>query len=180
MNEVARTGASFARGSSKQDYATPWDFIDAVEKRAGQPISLDLAAHADNARVRNDFAGHWIGPGSKIAEDSLASDLRWAALASPPGLRKHRENFWLNPPFDTIGPWAQKCAESKIDLVRARILFLVPASVGSEWWALYVHMKSRVIFPRPRLSFDGKNPYPKDCALCVYGDVPGYECWRWR
>lgn len=38
----------------------------------------------------------------------------------------------------------------------------------------------RIVFPRPRLSFDGKNPYPKDLGLIVYGEKPGYETWRWR
>jgi hypothetical protein len=106
------TGASFARGQSKQDYATP---------------------------------------------------------------------LWLNPPFDPISPWAIKCAVSAPirSSMSRKILFLVPASVGSEWYAQHVHENALVLLLRPRLSFDGKNPYPKDCLLAVYGERPGVECWKW-
>jgi phage N-6-adenine-methyltransferase len=161
------TGAAFARGASKQDYATPKELIGAVTRRFGL-IDFDLAATGDNA-----VASRFFGPATDHYRkcegvDSLAQD--WNRLQG---------RLWLNPPFDRIEPWAAKCAACDID--GTSIFFLVPASVGSEWFAKYVDGKARVYFLRPRLSFDGKNPYPKDCLLAVYSDSdPGYECWRWR
>jgi phage N-6-adenine-methyltransferase len=161
-----RTGASFARGVSKQDYATPRVFLNEVRRRFG-PIWWDLAAISTNCVV-GPVSLRFYGPGSPHGENSLAQ--KWQTIDG---------NLWLNPPFDRIGPWAQKCADTPCGKGR-RILLLVPAAVGSNWWRDHVHGTARVLFLNGRLSFDGKNPYPKDCALCVYGEPHGYEIWSWR
>jgi phage N-6-adenine-methyltransferase len=161
---VTKTGAAFRRGQSKQDYATPPDFIQAVVRRFG-PLALDLAATASNAKAPLFF---------DIAQDALAQS--WHRHA-------HEGQMWLNPPFDSIGPWAKKCAEeSKLG---AAILFLVPASVGSNWFGDFVFQKAHVLFLQGRLHFDPANPawgYPKDCMLAVYDAAKpcGFEVWRWR
>lgn len=158
-----KTGAALNRHRSKQDYQTPRAFLEAVERRFG-PIVWDLAAHEGN-----HVAHSWYGPGSESAADSLDPSIRWHRVG----------NLWLNPPFNDIEPWAQKCKNEMADTSYGKLSFLVPASVGSEWFAQYVWGHSRVLPLRPRLSFDGVNPYPKDCMLCVYGEAPGFEPWRW-
>ena len=143
-------------GKSKQDYATPPEFIAAVKARLGiTAFTIDLAADSVNTQ-----APDWYDE----ANDSLAQDWRWWWHWS-----------WLNPPFANIAPWAKKCAESKI-----KIAFLVPAAVGSNWFRDYVDGKALVLMLNGRLSFDGVGPYPKDCILCLYGVEPGYEVWSWR
>lgn len=153
---------SIGRGVSHQEYATPRDFVEAVRKRLGiTNFSWDLAASSDNT-----VCPRYID----VATNSLTVD--WNNLGQ-------RDCWlWLNPPFADIAPWARKCAEESDK--GARIVFLVPASVGSNWYAQYVHGKSLVLFIRPRLSFDGNNPYPKDCILAIYGMAAGFECWDWR
>lgn len=160
------TGASMARGRSKQDYETPADFLAAVTRRFG-PLAWDLAAEATNAKAPN-----WIGP----LQDSLTVD--WTAL-DPIG------NAFLNPPFGNIAPWAKKCAETAASPdfdPRARILFLVPASVGANWFAEHVHRKALVLALQGRLTFVGcEQPYPKDCVLAVWGvGLSGFDVWEWR
>jgi hypothetical protein len=88
---------------------------------------------------------------------------------------------FLNPPFFDIAPWAEKCATSP-----SPVLFLVPASVGSNWFRDFVHnAASQVLFLNGRLYFDPAHPtwgYPKDCMLCVYdnsGRETEYEPWDW-
>jgi phage N-6-adenine-methyltransferase len=148
-------------GRSAQEVGTPRAFLDAVEKRFG-PLKWDLAADESN-----HVTERWFGPGAP-GEDSLTCSW-WMC---PPGL------LWLNPPYGNIGPWAAKCA-SIVD--PHRIAFLVPASVGSNWFAEHVDGKALVLFLRPRLTFVGHTQsYPKDLILAVYGEKPGYECWRWR
>ena len=167
-------------GKSVQIVVTPWNFIDAVEKRWGL-IRFDLAADRGNLRVRTNTSAHaHLGPGSKIAEDAFS--ITWARVVPP-------VNSWLNPPFGDICPWAMHCSSTVNDLLHpwgGTIFFLVPASVGSNWWAEHVHRKAAVKFLRPRLVFEGHTQsYPKDLALCIYtrvqskGLTPGYECWRW-
>lgn len=153
-------------GRSKQDYGTPRNFLDAVERHFGR-IAIDLAAHAGN-RVCEVYLGE-----GGITPDSLRT--RWMCP----------EIMWLNPPFGDIEPWAMKCYETVLEakalqLALGKILFLVPASIGSNWFAQYVYNCARVYALQGRLSFDGIAPYPKDCMLCVYGETPGFEVWDWR
>lgn len=163
-------------GSSTQIVETPWALIDAVEKRFGR-ITFDLAATRENCKVRGtpNAPNERFGPGSPRGEDALVEN--W--------LRK-RGNSWLNPEFGEIKHYAAKCAETAASIRRAnlhdRILFLVPASVGSNWWAEHVDKKALVLFTSPRVTFvSHSSPYPKDLAVCVFStqDKPGYECWRW-
>jgi len=162
-------------GRSKQDYQTPRDFLDAVKNKFGvKAWAWDLAADGSN-RVTFE-RNNYFGPDHPRFRDALVQD--WTKL---------RGDLWLNPPYADIEPWAEKCAELDCDSFSVdsiglprRIFFLVPASVGSNWWADHVHGKARIVFPRPRLSFDGIAPYPKDLGLIVFGEKPGYETWRWR
>lgn len=153
-------------GRSRQDYGTPADFIAAVERRFG-PLAIDLAAREDNKKA----------PLCLTPEvDSLASD--WTRFGD--------RNCWLNPPFADIAPWAAKCALTASAMRKngGRILFLVPASVGANWFADHVHEKALVLVLTGRLSFDGIAPYPKDCMLCAFGGegltMSGFDVWRWR
>ncbi len=162
---LARSVPAQKPGKSRQDYGTPLPFIRAVEARFGS-LDWDLAAHARNSRCGEFF----YGPGSKHAEDSFS--VVWAA-------RHPKGNLWLNPPFSDIAPWAEKCAD-EAKRRRGLIFLLTPASIGSEWFAEHVHRKAMVLALRPRLSFDGKAPYPKDLILAVHGlGLHGFDTWRW-
>lgn len=155
------TGPSVKRGQSKQDYATPLDFIKVVEKRFG-PIAFDLAASAENHKGGGYFTKEM---------DSLQQ--HWHEL---PGL------LWLNPPFDNIAPWAKKCAEESVR--GANILLLVPASIGSNWFREHVYEYGRIIALNGRIHFDPEKPtwpYPKDCILVHYPSQSiALEIWRWK
>ena len=159
-------GASFNRKESFQAYATPPEFIASVKRRFQvDDFDWDLAADAENAKAKKFFA---------VTHDALSRD--WAAECSG--------DCWLNPPFSNIAPWAAKCAATgwlpqRVDRP-GRIFLLVPAAVGSNWFARLVDGSARVYFLNGRICFDGKGPYPKDCCLCIYGEPPGYEVWRWK
>lgn len=154
------------RHRSVQSYATPADFRAAVVKRFGIP-GFDLAADENN-----HFGPRWFS--IDAGDDSLLQ--KWHAIDC--------HLFWLNPPFGDIEPWAKKCFEESI--LGCHILFLTPASVGSVWFSRYVHdTATSVYFLSPRLCFDGKAPYPKDCILTEFGGPKlmtdtRYVCWRWK
>jgi hypothetical protein len=131
-----------------------------VEARFG-PINWDLASDGINHKAPNYLTPH---------EDALAQP--WHQFQ--PAI----ELAWLNPPFAHLAPWVRKCAEEGARGVR--VALLVPASVGSEWFVAHVHNKALVLPLRPRLCFDGVNPYAKDLMLCLYGAQPGFEPWRWK
>lgn len=145
-------------GKSKQDYSTPQEFIEAVERRFYEKISWDLAADETNAKAQDWYC------------ETINSLIQpWHKLS---GL------LWLNPPFGSIAPWVKKCIGES--LLGARIMLLTPASVGSNWFEV-MHGVSYVMYLNPRLSFDGIAPYPKDCMLSYFcHGMRGSEIWHWK
>ncbi len=155
-------------GRSKQDYQTPPEFIRATHKKLGiEYFHVDLAATPENKQGLL-----WFGPESDYYTDSLSDDCDWAVCAPW---------SWLNPPYGNINPWVRK-AWATTSTSDAKIAMLVPASVGSNWWRDWVHNKAHIILLNGRLSFDGKSPFPKDCALLLYNRtyVGGYQVWSWK
>lgn len=155
---------------SKQDYETPRDFIAAVERRFG-PVVHDLAAHSENCVVPSFYS-----------KEQNALVQPWAEHF-PVG------NLWLNPEFGDIGPWAERCALESAPSTGQHgvahrlgfIFLLTPASIGCNWFAEHVVDKAYVLGLRPRLSFDGVNPYPKDLSLSIFGHgLHGFDTWRWK
>lgn len=149
-------------GRSRQDYETPEEFLQAVKGKFGiQDFDWDLAASPENAKA-DQF----------VDEEMNSLLLLWRDL---PG-----RNFWLNPPFKDIASWVEKAAATEWSNTR-RLFMLLPASVGSCWYASYVEHGALVLALRPRLTFAGANdPYPKDLILVVYGEWPGFHTWDWK
>lgn len=169
---------------SKQDYATPREFIDAVERDFGK-LTWDLAATADTS-----VAGpsRFFGPGAHQPDAFVTNAL--ATSWHMPGL------LWLNPPYSNISDWARKCAEESQR--GAKILFLVPASVGSNWFWDWVAPYACVYSLAPRLKFMTRDAqgneipacydkhgrptnYPKDLILAHYqSERIGFQRWQWK
>lgn len=147
-------------GRSRQDWATPPEFLEAVKRRLRiTEFAWDLAASPENAVADRYFTE---------ADDALVQD--WDAAAAVGWA-------WLNPPFGNMAPWVEKAAASD------GVVMLVPAAVGANWWRDHVDRKARVWFLNGRITFVGATgPYPKDCALLLYDEhvTPGYEVWNWR
>lgn len=156
-------------GTSKQNYATPMNFILATQAFLG----IDQFAF--------DFA----------AEDHTAKAPRWWTKEQN-SLGRHSRDWkravgdgwgWLNPPFAHISVWAMACHQ--LAQRGGRVALLVPAGVGSNWYRDYVHGKARVLALNGRLAFIKGKPkllYPKDTILCLYGPdfTPGFGVWNWR
>ena len=92
-----------------------------------------------------------------------------------------RSLCFLNPPFGNITPWAKKCAEASVS--GARILPLVPASVGANWFNEYLRPHAYVLELAPRVKFVGHAAgFPKDLVLAYFGPerLIGRRMWRWK
>lgn len=162
------------RTETKQDYRTPQELRHAVEKRFGL-ISIDLAASDGDEIV--PLVKHFT-PQEDALKQAWLEAIRTGVA-------------WLNPPFRDIGPFAEMCADWVINARNAGrggavIAMLVPASVGARWWEHHVHTRAIVYALAPRITFHGETqPYPKDCALCVYDPrhTPtsnSVHLWRWK
>jgi phage N-6-adenine-methyltransferase len=159
------SGPTIRRHKSKQDYGTPADFLAVVTERFGE-LKFDLAASPENAKAQKFFTSK---------DNALKQE--WP----------RRVLCWLNPPFDRVDKWAAKCAAEAAK--GSRILFLVPASVGANWYWESVAPHAVVYAVTPRLQFDGyrnkrtgkPEPYPKDLILAAYGfGVTGFSRWPWK
>lgn len=144
-------------GKSEQVVVTPWTFIHAIERMLGETFVWDLAATKENARAPN-----FITP----EQDSLVTP--WP---------DNDELCWLNPPYGKIEPWVRKANAH----VSCRTVMLLPASVGSNWFADRVFGVATVYLFRPRIQFVGHaHPYPKDLMLCYYSaDFGGIHLLDW-
>jgi hypothetical protein len=85
---------------------------------------------------------------------------------------------WLNPPYADIAPWVQKCDRTR----GMRIAALLPASIGSNWFADHVWGRAYVVALQGRVTFVGhRAPYPKDLILALYGfNMVGFSVWKWN
>lgn len=159
------------RHRSDQDHPTPRDFICAIEGRFDL-IALDLAATA-----RNRKHGRFISP----REDSLKQD--WQTLLKG-GMG------YLNPPFDPITPWVEKCvAEARKG---TRFVMLSRASIDAKWfWQMFPHCTVYAL--SPRIKFVGaRDVYPSPLILSAFNcmatpgpSIEGSGCsrilrWHWR
>lgn len=163
------------RHESKQDYATPANLIAAALHRLMiRAFAFDFAANKSNAKATR----FWSSRDNSLAKTAA----QWLEAVNFGGA--HREPWgWLNPPFKNIEPWAELCYQLKCQ--GGRVAFLVPASVGSDWFRDHVDGKALVLALNGRLAFIKGKPrelYPKDCMLCIFApDVePGFEVWDWR
>lgn len=162
---------------SKQNYATPADFIAAVKARLGiEQFSHDFAADGENTKAVSYF-------NAELNAFTFEHWEFWSLYGSPSGPLTPPSCGWLNPPYTDIGPWAKRCMET--GAAGGRMALLVPASVGSNWFRDYVDGHAHVLFLNGRLAFMPDKPtwlYPKDCMLVLYGNKvePGCEVWNWR
>ena len=164
--EPTKTGAGFNRHGSSGNFRTPGDLREAVCRRFGMP-ELDLACSTE---LRDQFGAKGL-----YVEQVDSLKMPWADNLVNGGLG------WLNPPYRRIGPWAEKCALEASK--GAKILLLVPAAVGSNWYHDFVHQRAMTLILKGRPAFDPEHPdwgYPKDVALCCYFGFSGFDIWDWR
>lgn len=159
MEQREKSGASFNRGNSEQTVETPADLIQIVERKFG-PIEFDLAANAENCKGP---------PGAFFSKEDNSLVQGWPL----------DKLCWLNPPFDMANKFTTKCATEATRGVR--ILALLPASVGANWFAQNIHKKALVLVLNGRVKFVGHTQmYPKDLMICAYGWDVGFDVWRWQ
>lgn len=165
------SGPQIDRANSSGEIWTPKPFLAACAHRFG-PLKNDLAATHENT-----VAPYYLTQ----ADDALDPARSWHKFS---GL------CWLNPPYSDIEPWAEKCAQES--RAGAEILFLVPGSIGANWWWNWVEPYAD-IYSIGRLVFDNcfdrktgapvRTPYPKDLALCHFNEWAGQTRmlrWQWR
>jgi phage N-6-adenine-methyltransferase len=126
-------------------YRTDPEFMEYI--RGKYKIIGDLAAGDDNFQAP-----------LYLTEKEDALSVNWREFYEICMASEGEGYLWLNPPYDDIGAWAQKCAYAVMEGVK--ILFLVPAGVGTNWYRKYVEDFARVDLLNGRLVFEFL--YPED------------------
>lgn len=156
-------------GKSRQNYSTPADFMAAAKGLLGiEEFAFDFAAERTNAKAK----AFWTEKDNSLQQSAE----EWCMAC-------RRGWGWLNPPYDDIGTWAERCMWAKD--TGASIAFLVPASVGANWYRDFVHNVAMVWALNGRLAFIPDQPnqvYPKDLILALYSPdlEPGFDVWSWK
>jgi hypothetical protein len=102
----------------------------------------------------------------------------WAALSRKFGAEHPSGNahLFLNCEFNDITPWASRCLSESLE--GANITFLTPLTTAN-WFRDYIAGKADSYPLSGRLSFDGKNVFPKDCLISRYGPGTNGDCFLW-
>jgi site-specific DNA-methyltransferase (adenine-specific) len=159
---------SSARGSGtgRDDWSTPRDLFEAIERRHRLCFALDAACEEHN---RMCVTG-------AVDVDGLKAD--WSAFGPT----------WVNPPYSEVRAWMHK---ARNEGTRVPVACLVPCRPSTRWWAESVHSPhgetcaAFVDLLFGRVKFDGAPsgaPFPS--AVVVY--LPGWQgppvvrMWDWR
>jgi len=170
--------AAHARNALCQDYYAPRYFFEnlrlpASEFKGGSSKLIDMNAlgwgFKKHDKKKDEYHLFRRTPNDDpkaFRLDALAQD--WHGdLSGRADLRDGKGICWLNCEFDDCATWAEKCvAEGKLGLP---IALLTPASVGADWARDFIWPHADVYMLNGRICFDGKDPYPKDCMLSIFG-----------
>lgn len=122
----------------KQQYATPWSFIDWVVDEILVPrgrgfFGIDVCADDSNRK-----AADWLTE----EHDGLAND--WRNIQNGPA--------WCNPPFKDVAPWLRKARhEAETNGVLSCVLTHMDHS--TEWYNVGMANASEVVLINPRINF---------------------------
>lgn len=137
--------------SEKQDWETPQDFFDELNKEFS--FDIDVCAHNHNNKLP-----FYFGPGSRLAEDGLKTEwLGW-------DFERKLETCWMNPPYGReIGKWIKKASEEAQK--GCTVVALLPARTDTRYFHDYIYNKPNVEirFIKGRLKFVGAEhaaPFP--------------------
>lgn len=168
-------------GTGRDDWTTPRELVEAIERLLGWSFVLDVACETISCVADAGFHhDHGV--------DGLAKN--WSSVVAEfASYRLHvpkRPAAWCNPPYSTASAWMEKARHAG-----CRVAVLIPARTDVAWWHDHVmrtdgqRAAQRVYLLRGRVAFDGVSGAPFPSALVVYDpDVEGDGCdvlpWDWK
>lgn len=117
--------------TSKQDWATPWDFFHRCEDIFGE-FTLDACAETWSAKCSKFYSKE---------QNGLTENWR-------------EEHVWCNPPYGNILPWVEKASYQARIFKDSSALLLLPASTDTRWFHEWVMPYATLIFIRGRIEFE--------------------------
>lgn len=165
---------------SRNDWSTPDHIYKPLDEIFS--FSFDLAASKENAKAPLYLTE---------AEDALGFEWSIVNLISrarcKEGVRPNL-NCWLNPPYNNIGSWMEKCLEAQSN--KLTVVALLPNRTDRPWFRNIVMSNSHYFFfgddepekPVNRIKFEDptdsnrQNPGEGSILSIFYPELP--RCWR--
>lgn len=150
---------------SIQDYITPPELVQFLERRFGVDLMLDLAASAENTRCKDfitqaedeSFPIGGIDWGLRIQQVELDFHVPKGCMAS-----------WLNPPFKKAAPFMARAAQE--GRAGNRIIALTLTSLATDWYQDWVEPNALILILKERVTFVGQpTAYPKELMVSLFG-----------
>lgn len=132
--------------SAKEDWATPQDFFDELNKEFH--FDLDPCADAENAKCKEFFTKE---------QNGLLQD--WGGRC-----------VFCNPPYGrtSTGEWIKKCYE-EAQKPGTVVVALIPARTDTRFFHDYIYHKAEIRFIKGRLHFGGcKDAAPFPSMVVVF------------
>lgn len=144
-----------------------------------RPVTISFVKHDKKKQVWIYEKKTWNDDPEAYGKDAFAHS--WADLSKKFG-NEHpsgRGLLYLNCEFNDITPWAKRFFEEMQK--GANGLLLTPMTTAN-WFRDYMAGKGDCYPLSGRLSFDGKNVFPKDCLITHYSpDCRGdMFLWDWQ
>lgn len=140
--------------AGRNDWRTPAEVVGILKGMWGG-ISLDPCASPDPA---HHFADINFAPPNNGLDGGWYGDV------------------FVNPPFDALAAWAEKCADQAQKTARSVVL-LLPARTDTRYWHGPIATAKAICFWRGRLTFvGGASVAPFPVAFVYWGPHP----WRFR
>lgn len=132
-------------GSDRDDWETPRDFYDRLNKEFG--FTLDPAATEENHKCEKYFTR---------AEDGLTKSWRG-------------ETVFCNPPYGRrMARWVEKGYQESRDK-ETTVVMLLPARTDTRWFHDWIYGKAEIRFIKGRLKFGGsKHNAPFPSMVVIY------------
>lgn len=141
--------------SQREDWATPPDVFEEIERRWG-PFDLDPCATEATAKAPNWFCLPFTHPDRN----------RWDGL-----IRPWFGRVFMNPPYGKkiLPPWIRK-AHDEAHRPGVVVVGLLPARTDTIWFHEHVLGRAYVEFRKGRIKFgDSKNGAPFPSMIVVWG-----------
>lgn len=123
-----------AEGEQKESdlWSTPPEVYEELNNRYG-PFVLDAAANETNHKCPI-----WLGPGSEVSEDCLATLWSYSWISSGKGSRDGVVRTFLNPPYSNPAPFVAK-AWWEAHWGNCMVTMLLPSTTEVGWWKEFVY-----------------------------------------
>lgn len=122
----------------KQQYATPWAFIDWVKENVLRPRGISQFGIDVCASKTNTKAHEWYDEDA----DGLICD--WTNTANAAA--------WCNPPFKDVTPWLRK-ARTEASCSGIFSCVLTHMDHSTDWFRIGMSRATEVILINPRINF---------------------------